>query len=295
MAWLIGALVGLAGLIAVWGLVTVLLQDVKILPALLIERKGNPVIPNSVCRTSLPTEDGVLIDIWESAPEGQEGFRAPPILFNHGNGHTNALFWSCQSRFRALGFHTYGYDYRGVAYSTGWPSERGIETDAAAILTMIAEKHGISPSEVIVMGVSLGTGPACYLAEKFKTRRLILYTPYLSLPELVRSMAGVGVLAPFVWYKFPNRARLIKWFIRPDESREVIVAHGKNDVVIPFSHGETIVKELQRHCSPGLEVSKVVQFVAPSSAPHEEIVELTWNEVSVEVQKWAGVTGTDSP
>jgi hypothetical protein len=294
MVWMIGAILGLIGLIAVWAVVTVLLQDVKILPALLIERRDNPVIPNNVSRISLPTDDGVLIDIWESAPEGQEGFRAPPILFNHGNGHTNALFWSCQSRFRSLGFHTYGYDYRGVAFSTGWPSERGIETDAAAILTMIAERHGIAPSEVIVMGISLGSGPACYLAEKFKTRRLILYTPYLSLPELVRSMPGVGALAPFVWYKFPNRARLISWYIRPEEPREVIVAHGRNDLVIPFSHGETIVTELQRHDFSGSGVLKAVRFIAPSRAPHDEIIEVTWGELSAEVRKWAGGPDSDS-
>lgn len=289
MVWLIGAIVGLLGLIVVWAVVTVLLQDVKILPALLLERRDNPIIPNDVCRISLPTDDGVLIDIWESAPPGQKGVRrAPPILFNHGNGHTNALFWSYQCRFRNLGFHTYGYDYRGVAYSTGWPSERGIETDASAILTMIAERHGIAPSEVIVMGISLGSGPACYLAEKFKTRRLILYTPYLSLPELVRGMAGVGTLAPFVWYKFPNRAKLISWFIRPDEPREVLVAHGKNDVVIPFSHGQTIVTELERHNFHGSGVSKVVRFIAPSIAPHDEIIEITWEDVATELQKWLG-------
>jgi len=286
MVWLIVALIGLIGVVVVWAVVTVLLQDVKILPALLIERREDPVIPGDVSRISLPTDDGVLIDIWESAPPGQEGLRAPPILFNHGNGHTNALFWSYQSRFRTLGFHTYGYDYRGVAYSSGWPSERGIETDAAAILTMIAERHGIAPSEVIVMGISLGSGPACYLAEKFKTRRLILYTPYLSLPELVRSMAGVGALAPFVWYKFPNRARLISWFIRPDEPREVILAHGKDDTVIPFSHGEKIVTELERHYFSESDASKVVRFLAPPRAAHDEIIEVTWAEVSEELQKW---------
>jgi alpha-beta hydrolase superfamily lysophospholipase len=291
MVWLIGAILGLIGLAAVWAVVTVLLQDVKIIPALLIERRDTPGTPNGVRRISLPTDDGVLIDIWEAAPPAKDGFQAPPILFNHGNGHTNALFWAHQSRFRTLGFHTYGYDYRGVAHSTGWPSERGIETDAGAILTMIAEKHGIPPSEVIVMGISLGSGPACYLAEKFKTQRLLIYTPYLSLPELVRSMPGVGMLAPFVWYKFPNLARLNSWFSRPDESREVLVVHGRNDFVIPFSHGETIVSELQRHSSSEAPVSKIVRFIAPSSAAHDEVIETTWQEVSTELRKWFGSSG----
>ena len=296
MEWLIGAMVGLLGLLSLWTMVTVILQDVKIIPALLIERSKNPVIPNGVCGISFPTGDGVIIDVWESAPLQAEGHTAPPLLFNHGNGHTNELFWSYQCRFRDLGFHTYGYDYRGVARSTGWPAERGIETDAAAILTMIAQRHGISTSQVIVMGISLGTGPACYLAEKFNSHRLLLYTPYLSLPELVRTIPGVSFLSRFVWYKFPNRERLIRWFIRPDMPRELILVHGEDDRVIPFSHSEGIVAEIQGHSVSGLSVSgssvsgsmgaKFIRFISAPIAAHDVVIETTWEEVAKELKNW---------
>jgi alpha-beta hydrolase superfamily lysophospholipase len=292
MVWLIGAIFGLIGVVAVWAVVIVLLQDVKIIPALLTERSENPVIPKAASEMSFPTDDGVVIDIWESAPPTQDGLCATPILFNHGNGHTNASFWSHQIRFRALGFHTYGYDYRGVAHSTGWPSERGIETDAAAILTMIAEKHGIAPSEVIVMGISLGSGPACYLAEKFKTRRLLLYTPYLSLPELVRSMPVVRALASFVWYTFPNRARLENWSTLANEPRELLVIHGRDDLVIPFSHSETIVSELEGRRVSGGSFLRAVRFIAPLSAAHDQVIEVTWEEVSTELRKWLAATAS---
>jgi abhydrolase domain-containing protein 13 len=274
------SLVGLTGLMLLWAIVTVLLQDLKIIPALLAGDPENNPLPTDVISFSLDVEPGVKLEVWEYNQNLPKRLLSHPLLLLHGNGHTLFTFWSIQKLFAHLGFHTYQYDYRGVGKSTGWPSEKGLERDASKVLEEVARRHNVDPDQVAVMGVSLGTGGACFLAQKYDVKRLLLYTPFVDFRSVVREFPVVKYLAPFVWYRFQNLTRLVAWAAKK-EGRQLIVVHGVPDVVIPYLHSEKIVKTLKSEF-PTLKV----EFVEDPKAAHHIVIERTWDRVSVLLTNW---------
>ncbi|MNN53876.1 Alpha/beta hydrolase family protein [compost metagenome] len=74
----------------------------------------------------------------------------------------------------------YLLNYRGFGGSSGAPSEAALKRDALALFDLVHAKH---PNTAIV-GRSLGTGVAIYLASQRPASRLVLITPYSSLEDL---------------------------------------------------------------------------------------------------------------
>ena len=77
----------------------------------------------------------------------------------------------------------YLVNYRGYGASTGAPSEAALLGDAQAVFDYISETHaGIS-----IIGRSLGSGVAVFLAATRSAERLVLVTPYDSIAKLAQS------------------------------------------------------------------------------------------------------------
>lgn len=146
-------IIGLACLL-VAGLLFILLQDFLVFPSLLFGSRTNPEISSY----KIHVERGVSLEVTEIPGK-------VPMLCLHGNGETVASFSDVQIALAKLGFHVYQFDYRGIGNSSGWPSEAGIYKDADTVLQLIATQHGCHPKDVVIMGQSIGTGPATYLAE----------------------------------------------------------------------------------------------------------------------------------
>lgn len=79
--------------------------------------------------------------------------------------------------------HTvYLINYRGFAGSSGNPTEEGLYKDSLSIYDKIIKRH----KNISVMGRSLGTGIATYLASNRDTSKLILITPYDSIEHIAQ-------------------------------------------------------------------------------------------------------------
>src|SRR3989338_7417387 len=70
--------------------------------------------------------------------------------------------------------------YRGYGGSTGQASEEAIRRDALAMFDRVQVEH----PHTVVVGRSLGSGVAVYLASQRPAARLVLITPYDSLQEI---------------------------------------------------------------------------------------------------------------
>ena len=80
----------------------------------------------------------------------------------------------CRRSFRdrdILVFH-----YRGYAPSQGSPSARSLMQDAIAVHDFAAREF--SPSRIIALGISIGSGPAAHLARHRTVAGLVLITPF---------------------------------------------------------------------------------------------------------------------
>lgn len=98
-------------------------------------------------------------------------------------------------------------------------------------------------------GTSVGSGPSCYLAEKYKrVKGLILETPFTSIARIV---AG-GNIFSLAWDMFPNIDRIEKI------DCPVFIIHGTSDSVVPFEHG--------RVCSPPLPPPSLLRFLTYSTS-----------------------------
>ena len=73
--------------------------------------------------------------------------------------------------------------YRGYGGSSGKPSETALFADALALFDKAKNEH----SKIVVIGRSLGSGVAVYLASRRPVARLVLVTPYDSIQGLATS------------------------------------------------------------------------------------------------------------
>jgi pimeloyl-ACP methyl ester carboxylesterase len=121
--------------------------------------------------------DGATVQIWRLAAEKEEA-----VIYFGGNAEDvaqNIGPFSSTFPDKAI----YLVNYRGYGASTGAPSEAAIVGDAQAIFDHIRPAH----SSISVVGRSLGSGVAMFLAATRRAERLVLVTPYDSIAKLAQS------------------------------------------------------------------------------------------------------------
>jgi fermentation-respiration switch protein FrsA (DUF1100 family) len=150
------------------------------------------------------------------------------LLHSHGNaeeiGDLTDIFDACATE----GMNVLAYDYPGYGLSAGKPTEKSCYEAAERAYVFLTQNKGIPPNTIIVVGRSLGSGPACYLAEKYPVKGLILESGFLSAPRVVTRYRMLPLDA------FPN-AKRIKHISCPK-----LFIHGTADPVISFWHGRQL-------------------------------------------------------
>lgn len=115
-------------------------------------------------------------------PRSLDGKPAPTVLYYCGNAEeqTGFFLWS-PNELRPYGVA--GVDYRSYGHSEGKPSEKALKADALAVYDALAEKLGPG-GRILVMGRSLGTALAAYVAANRPVAGVILVTPFESLASV---------------------------------------------------------------------------------------------------------------
>lgn len=174
------------------------------------------------------TEDGETLNAWWLAPQPGE----PVFLFFDGNmGRPQR--W--RERWEEIAAHEAGFlaiAYRGYAGSSGRPTEQGLYADARAAYDWLIAQ-GYAPRDIVIHGLSLGSGVATHLASERPARALILEAPFTSVVDVVRQ--DLPFVPTFVvTERFMSRERI------GSVDMPVLVAHGDADTTIPFSQGERL-------------------------------------------------------
>jgi fermentation-respiration switch protein FrsA (DUF1100 family) len=194
-------------------------------------------IPDGVESLAIPSNDGaaLLQSFRRQAKDAHEEFG----LVFHGNGET--IFpYHFLPFLNAVGITSYNVDYRGYGNSTGWPSEGGIYNDAESLWRYVQDREKTDSSHLTILGNSIGSGPAAYLASKLHPKILILIAPFESIPKVVQKSPIYKYFIPVLRYQFPVSEYLSKL----DERTCVILAHGESDEVIPVGHTHNLEKVL---------------------------------------------------
>ncbi|TRX97000.1 hypothetical protein FHL15_002306 [Xylaria flabelliformis] len=196
------------------------------------------------------------------------------VLYFHGAAGTLGSGWRPPS-YRAMSvgaphrIHTLAIDYRGFGSSSGYPSEKGLLTDAITLAEWAMKEAGIPPSRIVIFAQSIGTAVSLSLVHHMATQPkpvlfsgLVLVAPFADVESLTATyrIAGtVPLLDPVA--KFPrllawlNTLIITKWpsktkladFIRQCEDMDqesprydVTIIHAEDDYDIPWSHSEKL-------------------------------------------------------
>ncbi len=133
--------------------------------------------------------------------------------------------------------HTiYLINYRGYGESDGSPTETGLYDDAMAIYDRIAPDH----NHIIVIGRSLGTGVATYLATERDIHRLVLVEPYGCLMNIAQATYPIFPMQLMMKDKY-NSAERASRITAP-----TLIIKAENDQIIPGTSTDNLIAQFNR-------------------------------------------------
>ncbi len=176
----------------------------------------------------LPVGDGISLNcLWMKEPDSKGA-----ILYLHGNRGSNRRCSHQAQTMAGGGYDIFMPDYRGFGKSDGEiVSEEQLFDDVQAAYDFL-KKH-YSEDQIVVVGYSIGSGMASYLAANNHPQQLVLLAPYTSVVDLKNGMAP---FLPDFLLKYPLRSQAFLQKVK----FPVTLFHGEFDEVIPFSCSEKL-------------------------------------------------------
>ena len=173
---------------------------------------------------------GVTLRGWQDRP-GQP--RA--LLYFGGNAETlqpaRALLAEC-----CPGSTAYLVTYRGYGGSDGSPSRDAILGDALAMYDEVARLHPDQP--IAVIGRSLGSGVASWVASQRPTAKLVLITPFDSLSNVAKSHY------PWLPVSWLMRERYDSVECLNGRAQPTLVIRASDDHVVPAANTDALLATL---------------------------------------------------
>lgn len=121
-------------------------------------------------------------------------------------------------------------NYRGYGNSEGIPGEQTLFSDSLEIYDYFSNREDINKNNIILMGRSIGTGVATYLAEKRNTSAVILVSPYDSLGSVVKEKCPILPVNLILKHRFDSISRA------PSIKSPLLIIVGTEDKLIPVWH-----------------------------------------------------------
>ncbi|MCF6323275.1 MAG: alpha/beta hydrolase [Gammaproteobacteria bacterium] len=186
-------------------------------------------LPPSVKEITITTEDQVKITSLYLPSTGSKKL----LIYFHGNAGNIYHRMPGLLHLQKIGFNIIGASYRGYGKSEGSPSEAGIYLDGKAVYQYAIEELDFSAENIIILGRSIGSTVAVDLAQNKKLHGLILVSPLSNGKEQAKA-SGLGLISAFAGDAFDNLTKI------DNLNSPLLVIHGTQDRVVPFSMGEAI-------------------------------------------------------
>lgn len=150
------------------------------------------------------------------------------VFYLHGNAGSLGTWGEVAATYTVLNYDVVMLDYRGYGKSEGSISgQEELFEDVQLVYNDLKKRY--REENIVVLGYSLGTGPATRLASANNPKLLILEAPYFSLVHIMRR--NYPVLPTFI----------LKYKFRTDEfirncRMPVVIFHGDRDDVIHYEN-----------------------------------------------------------
>jgi len=183
----------------------------------------------------ITTKDSVKLNALLFKTESPKGV----IFYLHGNGGCLESVGKIAEKYTAMNYDLFLLDYRGYGKSEGKIlSEQQFFDDLQQSYDYLKTRY--AERRIAILGYSIGSGPAAWLASVNKPKMLILQAPYYSLLDMMHQRY---YLAPdrLLKYKFET------WKYVKNCKAPVYIFHGNFDNVINY-HASL---DLERLFKPG--------------------------------------------
>lgn len=178
------------------------------------------------------------------APGGEAvALFAPPadgravVVFFHGNGADIAGSEWLAAPLTQGGLGVLFVEYPGYGIAPGTPSEANIYAAAERSLEELSDR-GVDASRVVLVGQSLGSAVAVEMALRGHGSRMLLISPFTSIPDLVDGLIPFGLGGVFATDRFDTFAKA------PEIDLETVVAHGDADWLVPLEMGVAVAERI---------------------------------------------------
>lgn len=174
-----------------------------------------------------------VVALW--SPVSSARADAPTIAYFHGNAMQLADCAELAPALHSQGWNVFSVEYPGYGpLADDSPSEEALIDVADAAVGLLHTRLGVPVERTVLLGQSIGTGVATALAARGAGSRLVLMSPFLSLPDVAADHIG---WLPVRWL---IRDRFDSDSLAPSITLPVLILHGTADEIIPFAHGERL-------------------------------------------------------
>jgi uncharacterized protein len=178
---------------------------------------------------SYRTEDGLdLRALYRPAAPG-----GLTLVYFHGNADGLSGSLRVTERLGAEGYGLFLVAYRGYDGNPGSPTERGLYADGRGAMAWLS-RHGVPASDTVLVGNSLGSGPATEMAATLAVAGLVLISGYTSLPDVAASAYPFVPVRLLMRDRFDNIGKIGR------VSAPILILHGTADWTIPYDHATAL-------------------------------------------------------
>ncbi|MCW8878377.1 MAG: alpha/beta hydrolase [Kangiellaceae bacterium] len=204
---------------------------------------------------------GQLLNGWVLNPSN-----AKAIIYYGGNAE--AIEANINDFYRWFPEYTiYLIPYRGYGLNSGEPTEAALYTDALAVFDHVTAIH----QSISLIGRSLGSGVATYVAVNREVEKIALVTPYDSIVEVAKTHYPIFPISWLARDRFESNKRAASIDI------PTLILIAEKDQVIPVKHSEALAE---------LFSSEILQKITVRNARHNDIhIHPTYNRIIVEFFK----------
>lgn len=157
------------------------------------------------------------------------------VLYFHGNGEQVAdnadLILLLSDKLQATVFL---FDYRGYGKSSGKPYEAGVVADGIAAQRWLAQRTSRQPSEVVLVGRSIGGGVAVACAAELGAEALVLQSTFSQLVDAAARHYPWLPVRLLMQNRYDSMSRIQKY------DGPLFSSHGTNDMVVDYELGRRL-------------------------------------------------------
>lgn len=187
------------------------------------------------------------------------------LIFFHGNSEDIFLSELIGQYFaEILQMNVIIVEYPGYSIYNAPKNAETMCDDSLVVYSFIKNYFNLKEDDIFVLGRSIGTGPAIYLASKKKPQGLILISPFKSIKSIKGGFLGFFLLDIFKSIDIIDKV-----------TSPILFIHGKNDHLIEYTHSKELNDKLDK-----LKKKSNISFLSNNSLIFND--NMTHNEMDLE-------------